>query len=124
MSSRASSLTPSLAREAYLAIHEQILRGELPPGTPLSRRRIARDLGLSALPAAAALPRLEEAGLVESRPRAGTRVRVPGIDGVRELYELREALETQAARLFAQRSTPEQRIEVRRLADQVDTFFG
>ena len=124
MSSIAKGLTPSLAREAYLAIREQILRGERPPGTPLSRRRISLDLGMSVIPVADALRRLEEDGLVESRPRAGTRVRVPDVDAVRELYELREALETQAARLFAERATPEQRIEVRRLADQVDAFFG
>lgn len=115
---------PSLAREAYLAIRELILRGERPPGTPLSRRRIARDLGMSVIPVADALRRLEEDGLVESRPRAGTRVRVPNEGDVRELYELREALETQAARLFTERATPEQRLEVRRLADQVDAFFG
>lgn len=124
MSSTAKGLPPSLAREAYLAIREQILRGERPPGTPLSRRRIALDLGMSVIPVADALRRLEEDGLVESRPRAGTRVRVPGVEAVRELYELREALESQSARLFAQRATPEQRMEVRRLADQVDTFFG
>jgi GntR family transcriptional regulator, rspAB operon transcriptional repressor len=120
----AKDLSHSLAHEAYLAIREQILRGERPPGTPLSRRRIARDLGMSVIPVADALRRLEEDGLVESRPRAGTRVRVPSVDAVRELYELREALETQAARLFTQRATLEQRIEVRRLADQVDAFFG
>jgi DNA-binding GntR family transcriptional regulator len=43
---------------------------------------------------------------------------------VRELYELREALETQSARLFAQRATAAQRLEMRRLAVQVDQLFG
>jgi DNA-binding GntR family transcriptional regulator len=91
---------------------------------PLSRRRLARELGMSVVPVTHALRRLEEAGLVESRARAGTRVRVPTEADVRELYELREALETQSARLFAQRATPAQRLELRRLADQMDTLFG
>ena len=37
----------SLADQAYLAVREDVLRGQLRPGTPLSRRRLARDLGMS-----------------------------------------------------------------------------
>jgi DNA-binding GntR family transcriptional regulator len=114
----------SLADEAYLAIRGEILRGQLRPGSPLSRRRLARQLGMSVLPVSDALRRLEEDGLVESRARAGTRVRVPSETDVRELYELREALESQSARLFAQRATPAQRLELRRLAEDVDVLFS
>lgn len=114
----------SLAGQAYVAIRGEILRGQLRPGTALSRRRLARDLGMSVVPVADALRRLEGDGLVESRPRAGTRVRVPTDSDVRELYELREALETQSARLFAERATPAQRLELQRLAEQVDGLFG
>ena len=114
----------SLADEAYVAIRSEILRGQLRPGSPLSRRRLARQLGMSVLPVSDALRRLEEDGLVESRARAGTRVRVPSETDVRELYELREALESQSARLFAQRATPAQRLELRRLAEDVDVLFS
>ncbi len=79
---------------------------------------------MSVLPVSDALRRLEEDGLVESRPRAGTRVRVPSESDVRELYELREALETQAARLFTERATSAQRRELKRLADEVDLLFS
>lgn len=113
----------SLAERAYLAIRDEILRGQLHPGTALSRRRLARQLGMSVVPVAEALRRLADDGLVESRARAGTRVRVPSQKDVRELYELREALETQSARLFAERATPAQRLELRRLADEVDVLF-
>jgi len=114
----------SLADEAYLAIRDEILRGQLRPGMPLSRRRLARQMGMSVLPVSDALRRLEEDGLVESRARAGTRVRVPNETDVRELYELREALECQSARLFAQRATSAQRHELRRLAEHVDVLFS
>jgi DNA-binding GntR family transcriptional regulator len=120
----ATSAPTSLAEEAYLAIREEILRGQLGPGTPLSRRRLARELGMSVAPVTDALRRLEQDGLVESRARAGTRVRVQTETDVRELYELREALETQSARLFAQRASPAQRLELRRLSEQVDVLFG
>lgn len=113
-----------LADEAYAAIREEILRGRLRPGAPLSRRRLAREMGMSVVPVADALRRLEDAGLVESRSRAGTRVRVPTQNEVRELYDLREALESQSARLFAERATATQRREMRQLAEQVDVLFG
>src|SRR4249919_1933380 len=113
----------SLSDRAYHAVRDEILRGQLRPGTPLSRRRLARQLGMSVLPVTDALRRLEGDGLVESRARAGTRVRVPSEKDVRELYELREALETQSARLFAERATPAHRLELVRLGKQVDTLF-
>ena len=114
----------SLADRAYRAIRDEILRGQLGPGTALSRRRLARELGMSVLPVTDALRRLAAEGLVETRPRAGTRVRIPTERDVKELYELREALETQSARLFAERATPAQRSELQRLGRQVDQLFG
>ena len=113
----------SLSDRAYGAIREEILRGQLRPGTPLSRRRLAQELGMSVLPVTDALRRLEVDGLVESRARAGTRVRVPSDADIRALYELREALETQAARLFARKATPAERLELKVLASQVDALF-
>jgi DNA-binding GntR family transcriptional regulator len=116
-------MSVSLVEEAYLAIRDEILGGRSRPGTPLSRRRLARQLGMSVLPVSGALKRLEEDGLVETRARAGTRVKVPTRTDVRELYELREALESQAARLFAERATAVHRRELRRLAGHVDALF-
>ncbi len=114
----------SLSDRAYGAIREEILRGQLRPGTPLSRRRLAQELGMSVLPVTDALRRLEVDGLVESRARAGTRVRVPSDADIHALYELREALETQSARLFARKATPAERLELKVLAGQVDTLFN
>ncbi|HYT67034.1 MAG TPA: GntR family transcriptional regulator [Vicinamibacterales bacterium] len=114
----------SLADQAYAAIREEILRGRLRPGMPLSRRRLAEELQMSTVPVAEALRRLEDDRLVESRARAGTRVRIHSDADVRQLYELREALETQSARLFCQRATPGQRHELRRLAEQLDVLFS
>jgi DNA-binding GntR family transcriptional regulator len=117
--------TPSsLADQAYAAIREEILRGRLRPGAALSRRRLAEELEMSLLPVADALRRLEDDRLVESRPRAGTRVRVHTAEDVRQLYELREALETQSARQFCQRATAGERHELRRLAEQLDVLFA
>jgi DNA-binding GntR family transcriptional regulator len=60
--------------------------------------------------------------LLESRPRAGTRVRIPTRADVEGHYVVREGLEVQAARLFAERARPEARVEVLKLAQRVDSL--
>jgi len=112
----------SLASEAYLILRERILRGQLQIGKVISRRKLANELGMSLLPISEALMRLEFEGLLESRPRAGTRVRIPTPDDVRGHYVVREALEVEAAKLFAERATPTERAELQRLAARVDAL--
>jgi GntR family transcriptional regulator, rspAB operon transcriptional repressor len=99
---RASAETASLAAEAYNVVRQRIARGELMLGQPVSRRRLAAELGMSFLPVTEALLRLEFEGLLESRPRAGTRVRIPSPQDVEGNYVVRQALETQAAILCSQ----------------------
>ena len=119
---RASADTASLAAEAYNVVRRRIARGELVLGQAVSRRQIAAELGMSFLPVTEALLRLEFEGLLESRPRAGTRVRIPSRQDVEGNYVVREALETQAAMLFAQVATAAERLELRRLASRVDAL--
>jgi GntR family transcriptional regulator, rspAB operon transcriptional repressor len=113
----------SLSEKAYHIIRERILKGDMALGAPLSRRRLAAELGMSLLPVAEALQTLENDGLVESRPRVGTRVCFPTADEIRERYQIREALESQAARLYAERVTPRQKRELERMAEHMDGMF-
>jgi GntR family transcriptional regulator, rspAB operon transcriptional repressor len=114
----------SLSDEAYYAVRERILRGQLALGTPVSSRGLAQEFGMSHQPVAQALKQLEVEGFLESRPRVGTRVRVPTADDIRDRYEVREALESQSARLFAQHATAAQRRELIRMAEQLDAMFN
>jgi GntR family transcriptional regulator, rspAB operon transcriptional repressor len=114
--------TNSLASEAYVILRERILRGEMPIGKVISRRKLAAELGMSLLPVSEAFLRLEFEGLLESRPRAGTRVRIPTEEDVRGHYVVREALEAEAARLFAEAATTQERVELQRLAARVDAL--
>lgn len=114
----------SLANRAYLEIRNQILKGELPVGAALSRRKLAEELDISVLPVMEALQRLEREGLVESKPRVGTRVRIPTRQDVEDRSLLREALETQAARLFAGRATPAERRELQQMGRRVDELYA
>ncbi len=117
-----TSETPSLAAEAYSVVRDRIVRGELVLGQSISRRKLAAELGMSFLPVSEALLRLEVEGLIESRPRAGTRVRIPTSEDVRGHFIVREALEMQAASLFAQTASRSERAELRKLAARVDAL--
>lgn len=114
----------NLTENAYRFIRDQILRGELPFGARLSRRVLAEELGISIVPVGDALQRLETDGLVESRPRVGTRVRLPTARAIRGHFVLREALESQSARIFAQKATPKQHDEIRQMAEELDAQYA
>lgn len=109
---------------AYEEIRDSILKGTLAVGVALSRRSLASELGVSVPPVTEALQRLESEGLVESRPRVGTRVRIPTREEVEERSLLREALEAQAAGLFAERATPAEKRELQRLGRQMDRLYA
>ena len=114
----------SLAALAYREIRNQILRGDLPVGVSLSRRKLAGELKISVPPVMEALQRLESEGLVESKPRVGTRVRIPTRQDVEDRSLLREALEMQAARLFAERASPAEKKELLQMGRQVDQLYA
>lgn len=114
----------SLAQQAYLTLRDRILRADYPFGTILSARQLAHQFGMSLVPVAEALQRLEHDELIERRPRAGTRVKIPTPDEIRGLYVIREALESQAARLCAVQATAAERVELRALATELDQLFS
>jgi GntR family transcriptional regulator/MocR family aminotransferase len=75
------SLTPGAApdsplyRQLYQQLREQILRGDLPPGTRLpSTRRLAEQQGLGRVTVAQAYAQLAAEGFVEARVGSGTYV--------------------------------------------------
>src|SRR5438552_11546834 len=113
-------LSGSLAEQAYTSILDKILKGEYPLGAALSRRKLGTEFGMSFLPISEAIKRLEHEGLVESRPRVGTRVRVPTPQDLRDRHIIREALEAQSARLFAEKASADERMEMRAMAAHLD----
>ncbi len=117
---RTSALHPSLATLAYTEIRNKILKGEIALGESISRRGVAAELGMSFIPVAEAMQRLEAEGMLESLPRIGTRVRIPTANDVRDRYIIREALEVQSARLFCERANAAEREELSLMARKLD----
>lgn len=94
------------SERAYQQLRREILDGELPPGAGLLEVEQSARIGVSRTPLRAAVARLIADGLVAGRSGRGFVVTAISVDSIGELYELRQALEEQAARLAAQRRDP------------------
>lgn len=108
---------------AYKRLKEDIVFGRLPFGAVLSPRKLGREMGMSFLPVADALRVLETEGLVETKDRVGSRVKVPTVEDIKGVYTVREALESQAARICCERATNEQRRLLMIKARHVDEMY-
>lgn len=97
----------SLSEKTYARLKELIISCDLRPGQPVNEIDLARRLGISRSPLREALRQLREEGLVETSGR-GIRVAPVTRRSVAELYELRLALESFAARKAAGRITPQE----------------
>lgn len=79
-------------------IREAIIRGDLPANSVLNQAQIAEQLGTSRGPVREALGRLEQEGLIKNVPYKGVVITSLTPQYVKELYSLRDALETFAVR--------------------------
>lgn len=83
------------------ALAERIISGLVEPGSRLRQDRIAEEFGASHVPVREAFRRLEAQGLVVSEPRRGVRVAGFSPAEVKEVAEMRAALEVLALRYAA-----------------------
>ncbi|HEX3680301.1 MAG TPA: GntR family transcriptional regulator [Galbitalea sp.] len=88
---------------AYQLLRDEIIQWKLEPGTPLGEVETSLRLGVSRTPLREALSRLIAEGLVRTGPGRTAVVTSLSRGDIVELFELREALETQSARLAARR---------------------
>jgi DNA-binding GntR family transcriptional regulator len=97
----------TMAEYALDQLREAIILGELPPGTPLRLDELARQLGMSISPIREAVRQLESLGLAKHVPHQGARVLEFDIDDLRDLFEVRLAVESVTLRRAAERFTAE-----------------
>lgn len=86
-----------LATQIYRAIMHRIVTRAYRPGERISIQSVASDFNVSVTPVREAFHRLDREGLLESRPRSGTRVAKITLTNIVHLYEVRELVETYAA---------------------------
>ena len=105
-----------------------VVRGEIPPGGKINEPLLARRFQVSRAPLREAIRRLEGLHLVTRVPHAGARVVTLDAAQVREIYEMREALEGMAARLAARNMSAAGIADLKTLLDahaqQIDAAGG
>lgn len=104
---RAQSGSPPLRDQVRDELCARIADGRVAPGDRLYENAIAEELGVSRIPVREAIRMLQSEGLVSVQPRRGVLVRRLDRQAVRDLFDIREALDVLAARLAAERAGPE-----------------
>ncbi|MFI4910089.1 MAG: GntR family transcriptional regulator [Sedimentisphaeraceae bacterium JB056] len=87
--------------KSYDEIRRKLIDGEIPQGSKLVARKLAKEFGFSYIPVRDSLMKLQSEGLVVSIPRWGFMAKKYSSRDVKELYEMREAVECQAVRMLA-----------------------
>jgi len=103
---KSTSENITVATRVAAAIAERIISGALPPNAPLRQDHVAREFNSSHVPVREAFRQLEAQHLVVSVPRRGVRIAPLDAASVREIAEMRAALEVLALRHAAARMTP------------------
>ena len=91
----------------FNTLRRPILRGELVPGQRLMEIRLADQMGVSRTPVREAIRKLELEGLVVMVPRKGAEVAHISGKNLRDVLEVRRALEELAGELACERMTAE-----------------
>lgn len=82
----------------YEKLRQNILTGVIVPGSSLREEHIAAELEVSRTPVREAIRKLAQEGFIDYQPRRGARLLLPTEDWIRELFQIREALEGIAVR--------------------------
>ena len=108
---RGQSMTSTLKRiqsrtdyvdEVYKALLDAISDGSLAPGARLTQEEIAEQMNISRSPVLQALRLLKKDGLVQDAPGRGLLVTPLTTDSIRNLYQIRGALDNLAAKMAAE----------------------
>ncbi|WP_299310450.1 GntR family transcriptional regulator [uncultured Halomonas sp.] len=105
----------TLAERVFQQLQDAIVRGELAPGSKITEPGLSRTYGISRGPLREAMRRLEAHRLIERVPHVGARVVKLSMQELLELFDVREALESMAARLAAEHMTAEEIAGLRKL---------
>ena len=102
----------------FNTLRQAILRGELKPGERLMEIQLANKLGVSRTPIREAIRKLELEGLVLMIPRRGAEVAEIKEKSLKDVLEVREALEELSVQLACEHITEEQIVEMKAAAEE------
>lgn len=105
-------------------LRRRIVSGTYAPGDRLTENRLAEAFGVSRNPVREAIRVLESEGFVVAQPRRSATVATLSPQDVRDLLDVRQALEPLAARLAAERSGPEAAAALREITEAAEVAMG
>jgi GntR family transcriptional regulator of gluconate operon len=111
--------SPTLAEQTVDLIRKRILGGGFARGERLVETKLANQLQISRGPIREALKQLAAEGLVREEPRRGAFVTAPNAKDVRDVYDLRAAIEARAARLVIRQRDPQALEALRRAFERL-----
>ena len=114
----------SLAERAYVTLRDQLILLEIPPGAPISERELMKQLRMGSTPVREAIKRLALENLIDVFPRRGTFASDIRITDLAAISEVRIQLEGYAARLAAERLTPDGRAALDTLLEELEATTG
>ena len=114
----------NLTRIAYIHIHDKLESGKLAPGTRLSHRKVAKEMGLTASPVRGALTRLINEGILDHQPGLGVFVPAPSQREIEEVYELRIILECAAVTKVCGRLSDKTLSEMKHCLDRQEGIYA
>lgn len=115
---RLDRATLTIAGRSAEVLRQMVLDGALAPGQRINEVELAAALGVSRGPLREAIQRLASEGLLTTVSHRGAYVRTFDETELRELYELRIAVESHAVRLAADRVTAADVAGLQALLDQ------
>jgi len=105
-------------------LRQDILAGAFPFGGRLKIDDLAARYTTSHMPIREALRQLQGEGLVNVEPNRGARVRAVDVEFVRDMFDLRIALEAMLARRAAERIRPDQFDALARIQAELEACAG
>lgn len=104
----------------FQTLRQSILTGEMKPGERLMEVHLADRLGVSRTPIREAIRKLELEGLVTMIPRRGAEVSQITEEHLRDVLEVRRALDALAVELACDRITPEQTEALKKACEEFE----
>ncbi|MEL6999283.1 MAG: GntR family transcriptional regulator [Pseudomonadota bacterium] len=111
-----------LADEVYDQLMDAILSGDIDTNDRLVQEKLAAEMEISRTPVREALLRLEQDGVLETSPRGGFVLYRITQNEIRELYQARAAVESQAARILASQNDGFKNRELRATIEQEENI--
>ncbi|TCO76499.1 GntR family transcriptional regulator [Marinisporobacter balticus] len=108
-----------LKEKAYRLIKDKLIKCELMPGMDISEEQLSKEIGSSRTPVREALLRLEQEKLVNIYPRKGIIVSYITIKDIYEVFQIREMIEIQSAKIVCKSIAREKLMEFQARFDKL-----